>query len=113
MNGTQNVPIGIQVGDVRGNGIVIGHGSSASVSQSKSSVESEAAVLLDDFIKLLGSYEVSIADVASVRESVAAAADEMSSPSPRWQVVRGLLRGIAPSIAGLSSLTEALTTFRR
>jgi hypothetical protein len=103
---------GISVGDVQGTGIVIGHESSASVNLEQISVQRDAAELLDEFIQLLASHESSVADAAGIRESAAAARAEVAEPSPRWQVVRGLLRGIAAGVAGVSALAEAVNNIQ-
>jgi hypothetical protein len=103
---------GINVGDVQGTGIVIGHGSSASVKLDPPSVQRDAAVLLDELIQLLASHESSVADAAGIRESAAAARAEVAEPSPRWQVVRGLLRGIAAGVASVSALAEAVNNIQ-
>lgn len=102
----------INVGDVQGTGIVIGHGSSASVNLDQTSVQRDAAVLLDEFIQLLASHESSVADAAGIHESAAAARAEVAEPSPRWQVVRGLLRGIAAGVASVSALAEAVNNIQ-
>jgi hypothetical protein len=100
----------ISTGDIHGTGIVIGHGSSASVNQPPE--QRDAAALLDEFIQLLARYGGSVADAASIRESAAAAKAELAEPSPRWQVVRGLLRGIAAGVAGVSVLAEAVNNIQ-
>jgi hypothetical protein len=100
----------ISVGDVHGTGIVIGHRSSASVNQP--SAQRDAATLLDEFIQLLASHEGSVADAVGLRESAAAAKAELAERSPRWQVVRGLLRGIAAGVAGVSVLAEAVNNIQ-
>jgi hypothetical protein len=99
---------GITVGDVQGTGIVIGHKSSASVELRQASPQRDAAALLDEFIRLLARHQSSVADAAGIRESAAAARAELAEPSPRWQVVRGLLRGISASVGGVSALAEAI-----
>ena len=100
----------ISTGDVHGAGIVIGHGSSASVNQPPK--QRDAAALLDEFIQLLARYGGSVADAASIRESAAAAKAELAGPSPRWQVVRGMLRVIAAGVAGVSVLAEAVNNIQ-
>lgn len=100
----------IHVGDVQGTGIVIGHGSSASVNQS--AVGRDAAALLDEFIRLLANHESCVADAEDIRESVAAARAELTEPSPRWPIIRGLLRGIAAGVAGVSALAEAVNNIQ-
>jgi hypothetical protein len=100
----------ISVGDVHGTGIVIGHGSSASVNQL--TVQRDAATLLDEFIQLLARHESTVADAAGIGESAAAAKAELAEPSPRWPVVRGLLRGIAAGVAGVSVLAEAVNNIQ-
>lgn len=97
----------ITVGDVQGTGIVIGHGSSAVVTQ-WSAVLAEAAELLDEIIRRLELHHDSVPDPEGVLESAQAARSELAAPSPRWQVVRGLLRGVAAGVAGISALAEAV-----
>jgi len=106
----EHVASGINVGDVQGTGIVIGHRSSASVNQLPE--QRDAAALLDVFIQLLASHESSVADAAGVRQSAAAAKAELAERSPRWQMVRGLLRGIAAGVAGVSVLAEAVNNIQ-
>jgi hypothetical protein len=100
----------ISVGDVRGTGIIIGHGSSASVNQL--SAQSDAAELLDELIQLLARDEGSVADAAGIRESAEVVKAELMEPSPRWRVVRSLLRGIAAGVAGVSVLAEVVNSIQ-
>jgi|SRR5215831_3396709 len=106
----ENLASGINVGDVHGTGIVIGHGSSASVNQLPE--QRDAAALLDEFIRLLARHEALVADAAGLRESAVAVKAELVEPSPRWQVVRGLLRGIGAGVAGVSVLAEAVNNIQ-
>jgi hypothetical protein len=102
----------INVGNVEGAGIVIGHESSASVNLHQSSVQYNAAAMLDEFIRLLQIHQQSGADSADLRESAAAARDELTSLSPRWHIVKGLLRGIAAGVAGISALAEVINNIQ-
>lgn len=102
----------IKVGDVQGTGIVIGDGSSASINLPQSSVQRDAAAMLDEFIRLLETHQSSVADAPEIRESAAAARAELAEPSPRWPVVRGLLRGIAAGVAGVSALAGAINNIQ-
>jgi len=97
----------ITVGDVEGTGIVIGHGSSAVVTQ-RSAALAEAVELLDDIIRQLVLHQDSVPDPEGVLESAQAARSELAAPSPRWPVVRGLLRGVAAGVVGVSALAEAV-----
>jgi hypothetical protein len=103
---------GITVGDVQGTGIVIGHKSSASVQLAQLPAQRDAAALLDEFIGLLARHQGSVADAAGIRESAAAARAELAEPSPKWQIVRGLLRGIAAGVADVTALAEAINTIQ-
>jgi len=103
---------GISVGNVQGTGIVIGHGSSASIKLHQSSVQEDAAAMLDEFIRLLEIHQISIADASDIHESAVAAKAELAEPSPRWQIVRGLLRGIAAGVAGVSTLAAAINNIQ-
>jgi hypothetical protein len=103
---------GINVGDVQGTGIVIGHGSSASVKVHQPPAQPDVAALLDEFIGLLARHQDSVADAADIRESAATARAELAKPSPRWGVVRGLLKGIAAGVAGVSVLAEAVNNIQ-
>lgn len=99
---------GIRTGDVRGSGIVIGHGSSASVGQTLPPAQHETIAMLEEFVRLLGSFENAVPDASDIREAAEAAKAETKRPSPRWGVVLGLLRGIAAGVAGVSALTDAI-----
>ena len=98
----------IHAGDVSGSGIVIGHCSSASVGLGLPSAQRDAIELLGEFIRLLDSFEDAVPDAADVHEAAEAAKAEAEKPSPRWGAVRGLLKGIAASVAGISALTDAI-----
>lgn len=98
----------IHTGDVSGSGIVIGHGSSASVGPAMPPAQQEAIELLGGFVRLLDSFEGAVPDESDVREAAEAAKAEAEEPSPRWGVVRGLLTGIAAAVAGVASLTDAI-----
>lgn len=99
---------GINVGDVHGTGIVIGNESSVSIETDRSTAQRDAAAMLDEFMRLLEVHQSSVADVADIRESAAVARAELAEPSPRWHVVRSLLRGAAAGVTGVSALTEAI-----
>jgi hypothetical protein len=95
----------ITVGDVQGVGIAIGHGSSAAVTQ-WSPVRSEAIELLDEIIRQLAMTQDSFEERADLVESAKEARSELAAPSPRWPVVRVLLRGVAAGVAGVASLAD-------
>ena len=97
----------IKVGDVKGTGIVIGHGSSAVVAQLPAA-QIEAAERLDEIIRQLESHRDSITDPEGLLESAQEARSELAEPSPRWSVVRGLLRGVAAGVVGISTLAGAV-----
>jgi hypothetical protein len=107
-----DVGSGIKAGDIQGTGIVIGHMSSASVNQFQRPDPEHVAGLVDEFIQLLSRYESSIVDAAGIRESAVAARDELTEPSPRWPIVRGLLKGIAAGVAGVSALSAAVNNIQ-
>jgi hypothetical protein len=98
----------ITVGDVQGTGIVIGNRSSAVVNNSPSSLQQGAAAMLDEFIRLLEAHQSSVPDASGVQESATAARRELSDRSPRWPVVRGLLRGVAAGVTGVSALADII-----
>lgn len=97
----------IKVGDVKGTGIVIGHGSSAVVAQLPAA-QIEAGELLDEVIQQLELHRESVPDPEGLLESAQDARSELAEPSPRWSVVRGLLRGVAAGVVGISTLAEAV-----
>jgi hypothetical protein len=111
-HGDRHPPSGIDVGDVQGTGIVIGHGSHASINLHQQETQRDAAALLDEFIRLLAYHQSSVADAEGIHESAAAARAELAEPSPRWQIVRGLLRGIAASVVGVSTLAQAVSNIQ-
>lgn len=98
----------IKTGDVQGVGIVIGDGSSVNVGQSLPLAQREVIETLDEFLDLLDSCTGSVPDALDVRQSAQAAKAEAEESSPRWGIVRGLLKGIAASVAGVASLTDAI-----
>lgn len=102
----------INVGDVRGTGIVIGNESSVSINLNQSLVQLNAAAMLDEFIRLLEIHQSSVADAPDIHESAVAARAELEEPSPRWHIVRGLLRGIAAGVVGVSTLAEAINNIQ-
>lgn len=98
----------IHAGNVSGTGIVIGHGSSASVGPGLPPAQRDAIELLSQFIRLLDSFGDAVPGAADVHEAAEAAKAEAEEPSPRWGAVRSLLKGIAASVAGVSALTDAI-----
>jgi len=98
----------ITVGDIQGTGIVVGHGSSASVTHQWPTARAEAAELIDQIIRQLELQRDFLADPVGVLESAEAARSELAAPSPRWRVVRGLLRGVAAGVVGISTLADAV-----
>ncbi len=98
----------IRTGNVHGQGIVIGHHSSASVVNSLPQMQRETIAQIDEFVRLLDSFEGFVPDVSDVRGAAEAAKAEAEEPSPRWGVIRGLLKGIAAAVAGVASLTDAV-----
>lgn len=98
----------ISTGDVAGTGIVIGNGSSVNIGQSPEPTQPELIRSLDELIALLGQYEGSIEDESGLRESIMEARREIGKPTPRWAVVRTLLRGIAAGVTGVAALTDAV-----
>lgn len=99
---------GISTGDIQGVGIVVGHGSSASVAWPQPQAQLELVTLLDKFLDELERYEGSISDASGVRESAIEVKSEIGKPSPKWGLVRGLLRGISASVKNVDSLLEAV-----
>jgi hypothetical protein len=97
---------GISARDVIGTGIVIGHNSSASVNSPTLPIAREVAAVLNELIQLVATKDCSIPDVVDIRESAAAAIAEVAEPSPRWPIVRGLLKGIVSGASKISVLTE-------
>lgn len=97
----------ITVGNVQGTGIVIGHESSAVVAQLPAA-QIKAVELLDEIIRQLELRHDSITDSEGVLESAQDARSELAEPSPRWSVVRSLLRGVAAGVVGISTLAGAV-----
>jgi hypothetical protein len=75
-------------------------------------MQGDAAAMLDEFIRLLQIHQSSVADAADIRESAVAARAELAEPSPRWHIVRVLLRGIAAGVAGVSALAESINNIQ-
>lgn len=100
---------GINIGDVQGTGIVIGHHSSAWVGQSPSQTQQQVAAMLNEFVTLLVGHEDAILDASDVRDSALAALRETQQSSPRWSLVRTWVKGIQTSVAGVSALATAVS----
>lgn len=98
----------ITVGDIQGTGIAVGHGSFVSVTQQWPTARAEAAGLIDEMIRQLALHRDALADPEGVIESAEAARSEVAAPTPRWPVVRGLLRGVAAGVVGISTLADAV-----
>ncbi len=98
----------IKVGDIQGTGIVIGNDSSVSIELPQSRVQHDAAAMLDEFIRLLEVHQGAVADAAGIRDAAEVARAELAGPSPRWQVVRAVLRGVASGVTSVSALAEAV-----
>jgi hypothetical protein len=103
-----HAPGPINVGDVQGTGIVIGHGSSASVLQAGPSVQAELVRLIDKYLELLAAHEDSVPDAVGLRESAEEAKAEAAASAPKWRRVRGLLRGATAGVAGIAALTDVV-----
>jgi hypothetical protein len=97
------------VGDIsRSSDVVIGNHSAIIKGESLTQVQRELLGKLDEFMALLSRHADSVEDAASVRQSVAEAESEVRKPSPRWSIVRTLLRGVAAPVAGVAALTEVI-----
>ena len=56
------------------------------------SARHEAATMLDQFIHLLQSHHDSVANSADILRTAETARDKLAEPSPRWHIVKGLLK---------------------
>jgi hypothetical protein len=102
----------VSTGDIEGIGIVVGHGSSASVNMSQSAMDADLAAELGKFILLLDRYGAEMADALAVRESAVEVQSELGKPSPRWAIVRTLIAGIKASVINVATLTEAINNIQ-
>ena len=64
--------------------------------------------MLDEFIRLVEVHQSSVADAAGIREAAEVARAEVTGPSPRWNVMRAVLRGAATGVTSVSALAEAI-----
>jgi hypothetical protein len=101
---------GISAGAIQGTGIVVGHGSQSNVTigQSLTAEQLRVGELLDNFLRLLECHEDAVADAPGLRESVMEAKRQAQEPSPKWAVVRRLVRAIESSVRRVSALAEAV-----
>jgi len=102
----------ISTGDIKGVGIAVGPGSSASVKLSQPAMPADLTTELDKFIRLLERYQNEMPDAPSVRESAMEVQSEIGRPSPRWAIVRTLVAGIKASVANVAALTEAINNIQ-
>jgi Family of unknown function (DUF5955) len=103
----------IRIGNIENStGIAVGDGAYAAVNQPKPSMQDEVSALLDEFMQSLERYRDALDDAESVRHSVVEARIEVTRPSPKWQIVRQTLTGIAAAVAGVASLTDAINNIQ-
>ncbi|HEY2279364.1 MAG TPA: hypothetical protein VGI00_13480 [Streptosporangiaceae bacterium] len=105
----------ITTGDITGTGIVVGHSSSSYVSRDEtlSPVHREVVAKLEEFIRLLDFNEALAEDPDEVRDLVNDAKEEAEKASPRWHVVRSLLKGTAASLTAGSALTQIIANIEK
>lgn len=97
------------VGDIIGSSdVVIGNNSAIVKGESLPQVRHELLSKLDQLMSLLDGHAGSVEDVAGLREALEEAESEVRKPSPRWSIVRALLRGFVAPVAGVAALTEVL-----
>lgn len=109
MNHEEHDAQNITVGDIKGSmGVAIGRNVSVSVNQPSPATREELVTLLNTFIQSLGSYDNALSNSLAIREAAEAARAEAKRPSPRWRVIRGLLKGIAASVSSVAALTDAI-----
>jgi hypothetical protein len=98
------------LGDIKDNKgpVVVGNHSAIIMGGSLTQVQHDLLGKLDEFMGLLARHADSVEDAASVRESVEAVASEVRKPSPRWSIVRTLLRGVIGPVTGVAVLTEVI-----
>jgi hypothetical protein len=68
--------------------------------------------MLDQFIHLLQSHHDSVANSADILRTAETARDKLAEPSPRWHIVKGLLKRVAAAVAGVSALAEAINNIQ-
>jgi hypothetical protein len=103
----------IQMGSIQNStGVAIGNGAHVTVSQYHPFEPDELRTLLDDFIRSLRLYNDSLPDPQAVLESAVEARAEVAQSSPRWDVVRRMLTGIAAGVSGVAALTEAINNIQ-
>lgn len=91
---------------ISGHGNVIGDNSSSMVNIHATAPQQEALAVLDEFIRKLGLYENRIGDFHRIRQDALDARTEIAEPLPKWKRIRSLLRGLAPSVAGVAALSD-------
>jgi hypothetical protein len=97
------------VGDITGSSdVVIGNNSAIVKGGFLPQVRHDLLGKLDEILSLLDDHAGSVADAAGVREAIEEAESEVRKPSPRWSIVRTLLRGVAVPVAGVAALTEVV-----
>ncbi|HTZ30561.1 MAG TPA: hypothetical protein VMC83_41620 [Streptosporangiaceae bacterium] len=113
MSGEKQQATRISVGDIENSsGVAIGDNNIVRIESSAPLALSGLAPALEDFLKLLDLHKDSVGDAADVRESAIAVKSEIGKPSPRLAIVRTLLAGIKASVAGVATLTEAISNIQ-
>jgi len=90
----------------------VGDGANVTVYQHQATPQDEVCALLENFLRSLESHSDAIEDAEGIRESAEMARDEVMRPSPKWQAVRRMLTAIAAGVAGVASLTDAITNIQ-
>lgn len=104
-SGTSN----FNVGNIENStGIAIGINSTASVNQTLPASQAEIVILLDKFISSLQQYAGSLSDTPDIHASAIAARAEAEKSSPKWPVIRSLLKAIAADVVRIAALTDAV-----
>lgn len=103
----------ISVGDIKNSvGVAIGQDTQASVQQSPQEDAGQITAMLNALVQLIDAHAGALGDAAPAREAVVLACEEAGSPTPRWARIRGLLGLVAPAVAGIAALTDAVDNIR-
>lgn len=98
----------IRTGALTGNGIAIGHGTSADAQIGLPTRPQEAFNRCDDLMQLLEMHATDVPDTDELRRPLALIQAELSSDRPHRLTLSSLLAAIGASVGGVAVIAEAV-----
>ncbi|MEU5686195.1 DUF5955 family protein [Streptomyces venezuelae] len=97
-----------EVGDVKGNGIAVGHGAHAAVNVGQPVRAQEALDRFDDLVRVLERHADELPEPGELRRPLALVRAELAGGSPDRFTLGSLLAAIGASVGGVAVIAEAV-----